>query len=163
MRVRGTYMVAAELEPTGIELLAPPGWYVHKDGRFHEYSFSGAVFQPHAWILRSTAKLARLNPSMLEQRELPLFGYRPESPEGARLVGSFGNMVEWPAIREAVMLALHMPNEHDIEHARATWAALNEDPDNYDGPETIMLSIGYADVWLDGDVVAFGKVVANVS
>ena len=57
----------------------------------------------------------------------------------------------------------HTLTDHDTEHARATWAELNENPDEYDGPETIMLSFGYADVYLDGDVVAFGKVVANVA
>jgi hypothetical protein len=36
---------------------------------------------------------------------------------------------------------------------------LEEDPD---GPETVCLSFGYADVCHDGDVVAWGEVVINV-
>ena len=44
-------------------------------------------------------------------------------------------------------------------HARLEAADLAEE---YDGPETVMLSNGYADVWLDGDVTQFRCVVFNV-
>ena len=37
------------------------------------------------------------------------------------------------------------------------------DPD-YDegGPEPVMTSIGYVDLWLDGDVIAYGATIANL-
>lgn len=33
----------------------------------------------------------------------------------------------------------------------------------YDGPETVMLSTGYAEVFSDGDVVQHGQVIFNVA
>lgn len=60
----------------------------------------------------------------------------------------------------------------DVRWAREHWEALQEpcdSPDCTDGDcdchssETIMLSIGYADVWQDGEVVSHGVVVLNVS
>ena len=49
----------------------------------------------------------------------------------------------------------------DLKTLAETWEALAED--DYDGPETVMLSIGYVAVHLDGDVVRFGSIIANVS
>lgn len=46
---------------------------------------------------------------------------------------------------------------HDIEHCESVCEGL--DPDTYDGPETIMLSTGYALIWIDGDVTQNGQVV----
>lgn len=52
--------------------------------------------------------------------------------------------------------------DRDYTLARETWEALNAAED-YDGPETIMLSTGYAHVWLDGDVTQHGRVVFRVT
>ena len=54
-------------------------------------------------------------------------------------------------------------NKRDIERCHFVWSELNEDIDNYDGPEIVMISSGYAEVCLDGDVISNGKVIANVS
>ena len=36
------------------------------------------------------------------------------------------------------------------------------DRGEYDGPETVMLSTGYADVWLDGEVTQHGVVIVTL-
>lgn len=45
----------------------------------------------------------------------------------------------------------------DVAHTRDTFLTL--DDETYDGPETVMLSFGYADVWMDGEITAYGSVV----
>jgi len=52
--------------------------------------------------------------------------------------------------------------ESDWEHAEDAWLRVSEDPENTD-PETIMLSTGYADVFVDGDVISGGETLFNVS
>jgi hypothetical protein len=55
-------------------------------------------------------------------------------------------------------------SKSDVASALETWNQIQaEGWDAYDGPVTIMLSIGYADVCLDGDVVAHGRVLTNVA
>lgn len=51
---------------------------------------------------------------------------------------------------------------HDVRNCVETYQELQleEDPD---GPETVCLSFGYADVCHDGDVVAWGRVLINVA
>jgi|GEM_PF-4958774 len=53
----------------------------------------------------------------------------------------------------------------DIRHCIETYRGLTEcnEEDTYDGPETVMISFGYADVDLDGDVVVYGGIVCNVA
>jgi hypothetical protein len=53
----------------------------------------------------------------------------------------------------------------DIRHCIETYRGLTErnEGDTYDGPETVMISFGYADVYLDGDVVVWGGLVCNVA
>ncbi len=51
----------------------------------------------------------------------------------------------------------------DIDTATQAWLDIQADLDAYDGPETVMLSTGYADVWADGDVTAHGYVLFNVA
>jgi hypothetical protein len=53
-------------------------------------------------------------------------------------------------------------SEHDIRHAQQTHEELMQNIDEYDGPEIIMTSRGYAEVWLDGEIVQFGRVVFDV-
>jgi len=50
----------------------------------------------------------------------------------------------------------------DRRHALETAKSLQADP-FYDGPEVIMLSTGYAQVFRDGDVVQHGKAVWSVA
>jgi hypothetical protein len=65
----------------------------------------------------------------------------------------------------------HKLTKGDMRECRETWEGLlhmcrlshDADPFPPDESETVMLSIGYADVWLDGDVVAHGVVLANVA
>jgi hypothetical protein len=51
---------------------------------------------------------------------------------------------------------------HDVLTCVETYLeiCLEEDPD---GPETMCLSFGYAEVCHDGDVVAWGRVLINVA
>jgi hypothetical protein len=53
----------------------------------------------------------------------------------------------------------------DIRHCIETYRGLTErnEEDTYDGPETAMITFGYADVCLDGDVVARGRTLINVA
>lgn len=46
---------------------------------------------------------------------------------------------------------------HDIEHCEQAHTDLSVD--DYDGPETIMLSTGYALLWIDGDVTQHGQII----
>ena len=49
----------------------------------------------------------------------------------------------------------------DIEWCRQVCRELQNDPDT-DGPEVVMTSLGYAEVWSDGDIVFNGRVIATV-
>ena len=40
----------------------------------------------------------------------------------------------------------------DIEHLRECWLAAREDDALADGPEPVMTSLGYVDLWSDGEV-----------
>lgn len=42
--------------------------------------------------------------------------------------------------------------KRDIDHLRECWASAREDDDLADGPEPVMTSIGYVDLWSDGEV-----------
>lgn len=53
--------------------------------------------------------------------------------------------------------------DRDVELAREILSARESDPDDDGGPETAMFSWGYGDVWLDGEVSAYGVVVFNVN
>lgn len=46
------------------------------------------------------------------------------------------------------------PTQSDIEHATETYNEICSDPESYDGPEIIMTSRGYAQVWSDGEVTS---------
>ena len=48
----------------------------------------------------------------------------------------------------------------DIKHCREVWMDLAEDED---GPEVVMTSIGYVEVWNDGEVVSFGETLTTIS
>lgn len=52
--------------------------------------------------------------------------------------------------------------DDDIASAVEEYKAIQDDIDNYDGPVTCIFSFGYGDVWADGDVTAFGRVVFTV-
>lgn len=43
-------------------------------------------------------------------------------------------------------------NKSDIDHLRECWIATREDDDLADGPEPVMTSVGYVDLWSDGAV-----------
>jgi hypothetical protein len=49
----------------------------------------------------------------------------------------------------------------DIEWCRQVCLELQNDPDT-DGPEVVMTSLGYAEVWPDGDIVFNGRVLTTV-
>ena len=59
----------------------------------------------------------------------------------------------------------------DIAHLRSVWSKRVDDnareptDEDYDegGPETVSTSIGYVDVWLDGDVTSHGATITNVA
>ncbi len=54
--------------------------------------------------------------------------------------------------------------KRDLDHCRETFLSLrNEECETGESadPETIMTSIGYVDVCSDGEVVAYGRVVAR--
>ena len=51
----------------------------------------------------------------------------------------------------------------DIAHLAECWEALQDDPENYDGPEDVMTSIGYVWLFLDGDVVSYGECIFSLS
>ena len=65
--------------------------------------------------------------------------------------------------------------DEDIEHCKATWEDLYkrdcagctdcDDPESADcfNSETVMTSIGYAEVYADGEVVVYGQVLFTVS
>ena len=60
-----------------------------------------------------------------------------------------------------------MPHtDSDFKAARQTWLEEVEPAlfdDSYDGPELVVLSTGYAEVFADGDVVQHGTALFNVS
>jgi hypothetical protein len=54
--------------------------------------------------------------------------------------------------------------KRDIDHCRETLLSLRtweQETGESADPETIMTSIGYVDVYPDGEVVAYGRVVAR--
>ena len=55
--------------------------------------------------------------------------------------------------------------QHDIDHIEAEHAdmlANDTEAEPYDGPEDIMLSTGYARLWIDGEVTQYGAVIYTV-
>ncbi len=55
-----------------------------------------------------------------------------------------------------------MLTDEDLSHCAEVWRELIGDAGNYDGPEVVMTSTGYVQVWLDGEVTANGDVVGVV-
>lgn len=55
-------------------------------------------------------------------------------------------------------------NDQDMQWLKQCYEAAlaDEDIDEPFESEVIMTSIGYVELWYDGDVVAFGEVIANV-
>jgi len=58
-----------------------------------------------------------------------------------------------------------MPNNKltadDIEHLRECWFVAREDDTLDDGPEPVMTSVGYVDLWSDGEVTAHGETLGS--
>ena len=69
------------------------------------------------------------------------------------------------------------PTDDDIDHCFEAWRELQEPCDSPDclratgefystcdcrSSDTVCLSFGYAEVWNDGDVIAYGHTIANV-
>lgn len=52
--------------------------------------------------------------------------------------------------------------DSDIAHLSEVLAARLSDPDDDGGPEVVMCSLGYVELWRDGEVVYGGCVVATV-
>lgn len=65
-------------------------------------------------------------------------------------LASSGAVVSWPP----------PPTAHDIGAARVTFLDVMHEviTDAYDGPETVVLSLGYANVCEDGEVTVRGRV-----
>lgn len=55
--------------------------------------------------------------------------------------------------------------QHDLQHLHEVYTTevlpFVED-ETYDGPAIAMTSIGYVEVFADGDVVAYGQTIGNV-
>ena len=49
--------------------------------------------------------------------------------------------------------------EEDIEWLEECLSARLEDEDDDGGPEDVMTSLGYVELWRDGDVVQYGTVI----
>ena len=49
--------------------------------------------------------------------------------------------------------------EEDIEWLEECLASRLEDEDDDGGPEDVMTSLGYVELWRDGDVVQYGTVI----
>lgn len=53
--------------------------------------------------------------------------------------------------------------EHDKQHLRDEYEEILLDAStDIDGPEVVMTSLGYVELWIDGDVCAYGEVIWNV-
>jgi hypothetical protein len=52
--------------------------------------------------------------------------------------------------------------DDDKQHLHEEYQYMLADEEDYDGPETVMVSCGYVDLWIDGDVVAHGRTIWNV-
>ena len=67
--------------------------------------------------------------------------------------------------------------DHDHQHCTEVWESLQDPCDSPDcqppddswpacdcrSSEIVVLSTGYAEVWFDGDVIQYGKIIANVA
>jgi hypothetical protein len=53
--------------------------------------------------------------------------------------------------------------EDDIAHLTEECERRNGDAEDEGGPEPVMTSIGYVDLWKDGDVITNGVTIANVA
>lgn len=51
--------------------------------------------------------------------------------------------------------------DRDKQHLRDEYEEILLDYDN-DGPEVVVTSLGYVELWIDGDVCAYGEVIWNV-
>lgn len=49
--------------------------------------------------------------------------------------------------------------DHDKQRLRDEYEEVLLDDD---GPEVVMTSLGYVELWIDGDVCAYGEVIWNV-
>lgn len=54
-----------------------------------------------------------------------------------------------------------MLTDYDREVIAREYRAILDTIEEYDGPEIIILSIGYCDLWSDGEVTAHGRVIAT--
>lgn len=52
-------------------------------------------------------------------------------------------------------------NSRDIKHLRECWLAAREDDSLPDGPEVEMTSLGYVELWSDGEVTAHGQLLGS--
>jgi hypothetical protein len=52
--------------------------------------------------------------------------------------------------------------DHDKQHLRDEYEEILLDGGDIDGPEVVMTSLGYVELWIDGDVCAYGEVIWNV-
>ena len=53
----------------------------------------------------------------------------------------------------------------DWAHLREVWEGNSQDPEvcaYWDGGEAVMTSIGYVDLWPDGDVTGYGRKLGNI-
>jgi hypothetical protein len=55
------------------------------------------------------------------------------------------------------MLQSKYLSDADIRDLTKEWEAM--DPDSYDGPEVVMTSIGLVDLWLDGEITGYGRII----
>lgn len=57
-----------------------------------------------------------------------------------------------------------MLNDHDEQHLRESYDNMQEYWEHdYDGPETIVTSLGYVYLWDDGDVTFRNEIIWNVN
>jgi hypothetical protein len=58
-------------------------------------------------------------------------------------------------------------SREDYDWLLESWEAMieseEEDPGSIDGPEDVMTSVGYVELWLDGDVVSHGNLILNLA
>jgi len=52
--------------------------------------------------------------------------------------------------------------DHDKQHLRDEYEEILSEEGESDGPEVVMTSLGYVELWIDGDVCAYGEVIWNV-
>ncbi len=50
----------------------------------------------------------------------------------------------------------------DLAHLANALRARLEDEEDEGGPEPVMTSLGYVDLWRDGEIMSFGRVIATI-